>query len=174
MNRNVRIAIAGLTLSAAALVARFHAEGYTDNVIIPTKGDRPTIGFGTTEGVEIGDRTSPVKAAQRALDDFAKYEGAVKQCIKVPLHQAEYDTYAALAYNVGPTNFCFNLDKNRKIIGPSTLVQRVNNLDYVGGCNAILLYKKAAGYDCSTPGNKRCYGVWIDRLAAHKKCMAAQ
>lgn len=169
-----RIGIAGLALSAAAFVGILTREGYTDNAIIPTKGDVLTYGFGTTGGVKIGDKTTPVKAAQRALADAAKFEGAIKRCVKVPLHQSEYDLYADLAYNVGPTNFCYTRNKTGKIIGPSTLVSRLNAGNYRGACEAILLYKYDADYDCSTPGNRRCSGVWIDRQRTYKQCMEAQ
>ena len=45
---------------------------------------------------------------------------------------------------------------------------------YSAACNSLLQWKRAAGYDCSTPGNKRCWGVWERQLARHKKCMEAQ
>lgn len=170
MSNNPRIILAALSLSAAAFVGIVTREGYTDGAVIPTKGDVPTVGFGTTSGVKMGDKTTPVKAVQRAMKDVTEYEGAVKRCIKVELSQAEYDTYVALAYNIGPTNFC----TNPKTGEPSTLSKRVNAKDYVGGCEAILLYKYAAGYDCSTPGNRRCGGVWLDRQRSYAQCMAAQ
>ena len=138
-NQKVRLAVAGLSLSAAAFVGILTREGYTDGVVIPTKGDVPTIGFGTTGGVKEGDRTTPVKAAQRALQDVSKFEGAIKQCITAPLHQAEYDVYADLAYNIGPHAFC-----------RSTMMRKINTDDYAEACAAILMYKYAAGYDCST------------------------
>ena len=50
-----RRTVAALTLSAAALVGIVLHEGYTDRAVIPVKGDVPTIGFGTTSGVKIGD-----------------------------------------------------------------------------------------------------------------------
>jgi lysozyme len=174
MSNKARISIAALALSAATFVGILTREGYTDQAVIPTKGDVPTVGFGTTGGVKMGDRTTPVKAVQRAMADVSKYEGAVKQCIHVPLSQNEYDAYVDLSYNIGPTNFCYSRDKSGKIIGPSTLAKRVNAEDYAGGCEAILLYKYAAGYDCSTPGNKRCYGLWVDRQRTHKLCMGVQ
>ena len=68
MTPAVRRAIAGLALSAAAFVGIATREGYTDNTIIPTVGDVPTNGFGTTKGVKMGDVTNPVKALQRALE----------------------------------------------------------------------------------------------------------
>ena len=40
----MRRTVAGLTLSAAALVGIVLHEGYTDRAVIPVKGDVPTIG----------------------------------------------------------------------------------------------------------------------------------
>jgi hypothetical protein len=66
-----RRTVAALTLSAAALVGIVLHEGYTDRAVIPVKGDVPTIGFGTTTGVKLGDTTTPPKALARALTDVA-------------------------------------------------------------------------------------------------------
>lgn len=177
MANSTRNAIGAMALSAAALVGIFTRESYTEDAVIPTKGDVPTIGFGTTAGVKMGDKITPVKAAQRALLDAQKYEGAIKQCIKAPLSQAEYDLYVDLAYNIGPTNFCFRRVKG-VIVGPSNLSTRLNSQDYAGACAAILEYRYAAGYDCSTlvdgRPNKRCWGVWARRLEANKACLEAQ
>ncbi len=160
--RTLRIPIAALALSAAGFVGILERESYTDTAIIPTKGDVPTIGFGTTAGVRMGDTTTPVKAAVRALQDAHRYEGAIKQCVRVPLHQAEYDLYTHHAYNIGPTAFC-----------NSTLVKRLNQQDYAGACAQILEWKMFRGIDCSKP-NRVCGGIWTDRLKTHAKCMEAQ
>jgi lysozyme len=161
---NTRITVAALTLSAAAFVGILTREGYTDQAVIPVRGDVPTNGFGTTEGVKLGDRTTPVKAVQRALTDVSKYEGALKRCVKVPLHQAEYDLYINLSYNIGGTGFC-----------TSTIVKRLNAMNYRGACDAILMWKYGPRqFDCSTPGNKVCAGLWADRLKVHQQCLAAQ
>lgn len=159
---NTRVIVASLALSASALVGIVVREGYTEDVVIPVQGDKPTIGFGTTEGVKFGDTTDPVSALVRARKDALVYEGAIKQCVKVPLYQAEYDLYTKFAYNVGATGFC-----------TSTIVKRLNAQDYAGACDAILMWKKAGGFDCSTPGNKRCPGLWTDRLNTHAECVAA-
>jgi lysozyme len=42
----MRRTLAGLTLSATALVGIVLHEGYTDRAVIPVQGDVPTIGFG--------------------------------------------------------------------------------------------------------------------------------
>lgn len=159
----VRVSVATLVLSAAAFVGILTREGYTDNAVIPVPGDVPTIGFGTTGDVHLGDKTTPVKAAQRALKDVSTYEGAVKQCVHAPLYQGEYDTYVDLSYNIGPSAFC-----------NSTIVKRLNKLDYKGACDAILMWKKFNGFDCSTPGNRVCSGLWKDRQRSYSNCMAAQ
>ena len=125
---------AALTLSASALVGIALHEGYRDTAYIPVPGDVPTIGFGTTEGVKMGDRITPLKALARALSDVQKFEGALKQCVRVPLHQHEYDAFVSLAYNIGSGAFC-----------GSTLVRKLNAGDYAGACAEIDRWTYAGG-----------------------------
>lgn len=121
-----RTQIAALSLSAAALVGIALHEGYRGEAYVPVPGDVPTIGFGTTGGVKMGDKTTPEKALVRALVDVQKFEGALKQCVTVPLHQHEYDAYVSFSYNVGSGAFC-----------RSTLVKKLNAEDYEGACNEL-------------------------------------
>lgn len=121
-----RTQIAALSLSAAALVGIALHEGYRGEAYVPVPGDVPTIGFGTTGGVKMGDKTTPEKALVRALADVQKFEGALKQCVTVPLHQHEYDAYVSFSYNVGSGAFC-----------RSTLVKKLNAEDYEGACNEL-------------------------------------
>lgn len=129
-----RMQLAGLTLSASALVGIALHEDYTSKAIIPVPGDKPTIGFGTTDGVKLGDSITPPKALQRALQDIQQFEGAIKRCVTVPLHQREYDAYTSLTYNIGQTAFC-----------NSTLVRKLNAQDYEGACKEILRWDKFKG-----------------------------
>lgn len=128
-----RILVALLALSAAGFVGitqreAFRAAAYNDGVGVST------IGFGTTEGVKPGDTITAERALVRSLTDMAKYEGAIKRCVKVPLHQYEYDSYVSVAYNIGPAAFC-----------GSTMVKRLNAGDYAGACVAIEQWNKAGG-----------------------------
>lgn len=166
--KHPRTAIAGLVFSAAGLIGLAVSEGYRDTAYIPTKGDVPTLGFGSTtrqDGtpVQMGDRTDPVQALQRKARDIEKFEGALKTCVRVPLYQAEYDGYVDLAYNIGSGAFC-----------SSTIVKRLNAGDYAGACDAILMWRRVGRQDCSEPGNRICWGLWERRLAAHAKCIEAQ
>lgn len=150
-----RTMLAGLTLSASALVALVMSEGYTDKATIPVPGDVLTIGFGTTQGVKLGDKITPPKALQRALADVQKFEGAIKQCVTVPLHQHEYDAYTSLAYNIGSGAFC-----------GSTLVRKLNAFDYAGACAAILAWDKFKGAPLR--------GLTIRRQAEYQQCLGVQ
>ena len=112
-----RVAVAALSLSAAGLVGIVLHEGYTDRPIQPLPGDKATIGFGTTSRpdgtpVQPGDRTTPPQALARALADVQKFDGALKQCIKVPLHQREYDAFLSKDCR-DPANKCQGLVARR-------------------------------------------------------------
>jgi lysozyme len=149
-----RNAIAALSLSAAALVGIATHEGFVGRAYQDVVGVW-TIGFGTTEGVKPGDRIEPVQALQRKMADVQKFEGALKQCVKVPLHQHEYDAFLSLAYNIGPGAFC-----------GSTLVRKLNAEDYAGACAEILRWDKAGG--------KTVAGLTKRRQAEHRQCMGQQ
>ena len=134
MQQKNRNSVAALALSATALVALVAHEGYRESAYIPVPGDRPTIGFGTTGGVQPGDTIDPVSALQRAIVDVQKFEGAIKRCVTVPLHQHEYDAAVLLSYNIGGSAFC-----------NSTVVKRFNAGDHEGACEAFLMWNKFLG-----------------------------
>ncbi len=153
-----RRTVAALALSASALVGIVMEEGYSDSAIIPIAGDVPTIGFGTTAGVQIGDMITPQVALVRALDDIQAFEGAIKQCVKVPLAQREYDALVSFSYNIGSYAFC-----------RSTLVKKLNAGDYSGACKEILRWTWAAGRNCRLPESK-CYGLVKRRDREYRQC----
>lgn len=149
---SLRTNVAVLTLSASALVGIVVHEGYSDKAYIPVAGDVPTIGFGTTGGVKLGDKTTPTKALQRVLIDVKSFEGALKQCVNVPLTQYEYDAYVSLSYNIGANAFC-----------SSTLVKLLNSGDYAGACKQILRWDKFKG--------EPLRGLTIRRQAEYQTCI---
>lgn len=146
-----RIGLAALTLSAAGLVGIAVHEGFRSDAYIPVPGDVPTIGFGTTEGVKMGDKITPTVALQRKLTDVQQFEGALRQCVRVQLHQHEYDAFVSLAYNIGSGAFC-----------ASTLVRLLNAGDYAGACDQILRWDKFQG--------RALPGLTARRQAEHRQC----
>jgi lysozyme len=181
LGASTRTMLAVLSLSAAGLVGIVAREGYSGKAYPdPVHGKSvATLGYGSTthpdgRPVKMGDTTTPVAALQRALQDVETFEGGLKTCVRVPLHQHEYDAFVSLAYNVGVAGFCLNNDRS----GPSTLVRRLNAEDYAGACNAILLYDRAGPVNkpsdrCSHPDNRTCRGVWRDRLKLQAQCLGA-
>ena len=139
----IRKAITSLALSAVALVGIAVHEGYEGNAYQDIVGIW-TIGFGTTEGVTRGQKIDPVTALQRKLSDVQKFEGAIKQCVTVPLHQYEYDAYLSLAYNIGSGAFC-----------RSTLVRYLNEGQYDMACREILRWNRAGGKVVQGLANRR-------------------
>lgn len=131
MISKTRLAIGACALSASGLIGILGYEGYSDTAYIPVPGDVPTIGWGTTEGVKLGDTITPEKAIERAYRDIQKTESAIHKCVHVPLSQNEYDSFSSLAYNIGTSAFC-----------SSTLVKKLNTRDYEGACAEILRWNK--------------------------------
>jgi lysozyme len=130
----IRVAVGALTLSASLLVSLAVHEGYRGQAYIPVPGDVPTIGFGTTGGVKMGDTTTPERALVRLLSDADRFAQAVRRCAPVPMFQHEFDAYVSLTYNIGEGAFC-----------SSTLVRRLNAGDYAGACKEILRWDKFRG-----------------------------
>lgn len=152
-----RVALASLALSAAGFVGIVTHEGWSDRAVPPVPGDVPTYGFGTTTRVDgspvrLGETITPPQAVARALQDVEAFEGALKRCVRVPLHQHEYDAYVSLSYNIGAQAFC-----------RSTLVRRLNLGDYSGACQEILRWDRFQG--------KPLRGLTVRREREHAQCI---
>lgn len=149
----IRYAIAGLSLSAAGLVGILNYEGFSDTAYIPVAGDLPTIGFGSTKGVKLGDTITPEKAIERAYRDIQKTESAIHKCVHVPLSQGEMDAFSSLAYNIGTSAFC-----------SSTLVKKLNARDYEGACAEIKRWVYVGG--------KKSQGLINRREKEYQTCIS--
>ena len=165
----LRITVAALSLSAAGLIGLVSSEGYTDKAVIPTKGDRPTVGFGSTfhedgSPVKLGDTTTPVRALIKAKAHISKEEVIFRKSLEgAKLSQEEFDLYMDWVYQYGTGRW-----------SASTMRREILAENYMAACDALLLYKKSAGFDCSIPGNKVCAGVWTRQLNRHAQCKEAQ
>lgn len=147
-----RTSIAGLSLSAAALVGIATHEGFRDRAYDDGVGVQ-TIGFGTTEGVKPGDRITVERALIRLLDDADRMQRELRACIgDVPMYQHEWDAVVSWAYNIGTGAAC-----------KSTLVRKLKAQDYAGACNELLRWDYAGG--------KRLAGLTKRRQAEYRQCM---
>lgn len=156
----LRNAVAGLSLSAAALVGLVMHEGYTDTAVQPLPGDKWTQGFGSTtkpdgSAVKPGDKTSPPQALGQALRDVRKFEGALKDCPALAgaeLTQGEYDSLVHLAYNVGADAVC-----------KSTMARLHAAGQHADACAQFDRWTMYRGRDCRVRTNN-CYGL-VERRA---------
>lgn len=188
---NFRLPFAAISLSAAAWAAYVAVpEGWMGTAAIPTKNDRCTNGFGSTiredgSPVACGEVITPVQAVTRSLAHIAKDETGLKKCVIGEALQAEFDILFSFSYQYGVSATC-----------KSNVVKYINSGEYLKACNAYTEYKylttavatpgwtpfkyDAAGapirwrFDCSTPGNKVCAGVWTRNLERRDRCLAAQ
>lgn len=169
-----RTHIAALSLSAAALVGIALSEGYREDAYIPVPGDVPTIGYGATSGVKLGERTTPTRSLVRLLADANEYERAVKRCAPVPMHQREFDAFVSMTYNIGAGAFC-----------ASSIPLKLSGGDYSAACHTITQYVCGPATESTRakPGEK-CYstrrplrvlrGLQIRRQAEYNMCMGIE
>ena len=155
MSLKKRLAVSALSLSAAGLIGLTQWEGFSEEAYIPVAGDVPTIGFGSTEGVKMGDTITVSKAIERLHRDTGKAESAIGRCVKVPLAQHEFDAFTSFAFNVGVEAFC-----------TSTLVKKLNAGDYSGACAELKRWVYVDG--------RRVQGLVNRREAEFRLCMGLE
>lgn len=97
----------------------FRAEPYQDQAGVWT------IGYGTT-GKHVHKKSPPISerdAARLMLDHLDLVQADVRQLVKVPLNQNQFDALVSFAYNVGT-----DIDDDHKAegLGDSTLLRYLN------------------------------------------------
>lgn len=182
MSNKTRLFVIGSTIAAAITSGIFiygpsetqvqstaQQEGFTPKPIIPTKNDVPTIAFGTTvypDGTKV-KMTDPAVTREQGMVFLRKHmdkeaQRFNKTILNVPIYQHEYDAYTDFVYQFGIGNW-----------SSSSMLKNLKMGKYKAACDALLKYKFSGGFDCSTPGNKRCAGVWTRQLERHSKCLGA-
>lgn len=81
----------------------------------------PTIGYGCTAGVQMGQMITQEEADRRLMADLATFEHGVSDAVHVPLTQGQFDACVSFCYNVGGTKFV-----------RSTLLKRINDCNWDG------------------------------------------
>jgi len=132
-----RTAIAALAVSAAALVGIAGYEDYRGSAYLDS-GNVPTLGYGATAGVKLGDTTTPARALARLHGDASEHARAIQRCIKAPLFQYEFDAYLSLAYNIGAGAFCRGAPPGQ----PPALIDLINAQRYTEACTRLLQFDK--------------------------------
>jgi lysozyme len=94
----------------------------------------PTIGYGHTKGVRLGDVCTQEQAERWLREDIAYAEAEVNRVVRVPLTQGEFDALVDFTFNCGRGNF-----------DHSTLLALVNKGDMVHAAAQFERWDKAGG-----------------------------
>lgn len=141
-SKPTRMAVSGILVAAVTVMGIAGFEGYRSDAYIPVNGDVPTIGFGSTKGVKMGDKITPERALQRLVDEVdSEYAQGVRKCVKVPLTQYEFGAYVSLAYNIGVGAFC----RKAKPGKPPNLIDLINAERYAEACERIEAFVYSGG-----------------------------
>ena len=133
MNENNRRLATTLVVTTAAITSIAFYEGFRADAYKDVTGI-PTIGYGQTKNVKMGDRITPERALLQLQASAAEHAKGMAKCIKVPVTQGEFDAYTSFTYNVGVGAFC-----------RSTLNKKLNAGDYAGACKELLKWTTAGG-----------------------------
>lgn len=155
------LAIATSLGMAVTLIAGFEGKSntaYLDLVKVPT------ICYGHTRDVKLGDIKSDTECEAMLLDEVRAFDTAVMKRVKTPLEDHQRAAFVSFAYNIGEGAFSH-----------STALKRLNAGDVKGACNAIAtrLYinGRCNGYGCGWSGGRQIRGLQLRREAERDMCL---
>lgn len=105
-------------------------------------GGVPTIGVGHTHGVKMGDVITQQEADEIFELDLKIFEDGVARLVKVPITENEHAALVSFAFNVGLDE---DTDDVAEGLGDSTLLRKLNRMDYKGAADQFLLWVKDNG-----------------------------
>lgn len=153
-SRKVAAGLAGAALTACAVFVGDFEGLYTKAYLDPV--GVPTICFGETEGVRLGQQYTPAQCHQMLADKLPRYWSEIATCMGADLADSLPDTrkiaFTSFAYNVGSGAFC-----------RSTLLKRLREGNTVLACNELLKWNRA--------GRKIFRGLERRRQAERKLCL---
>ena len=114
-----------------ALITEF--EGFRSKAYLCPAGV-PTIGYGFTLGVQLGDTITKEQAKRRLARELESYEAAVTRACTSEPNQNEFDALVCFAFNVGVGGM-------RK----SSVIKAHNRGDHQAAARAFQLWNKAGG-----------------------------
>lgn len=94
----------------------------------------PTIGYGHTRTARMGQAITEATAEALLREDLAEYEQCVTRLVHAPLDQHQFDALVSFAFNIG----CPRLSA-------STLLTKLNRLDYAGAADELLRWNRGGG-----------------------------
>ncbi len=150
MKRKTRLA-GGVAAAAISLVGAWEGlrlTAYRDIVGVPT------VCYGETRGVKLGDRHAKADCDDMLLASLKRHEAGMRRCLTNPdaIPSKSYVAFVSLAYNIGVGAFC-----------RSTARRRLNAGNVRGACDAAKWFNKAGG--------RRIRGLVRRRAAERDLCL---
>lgn len=94
-----------------------------------------TIGYGSTgPHVTVGMTITESQAETLLKKDLGRFEKGVNDLVTVPLNQNQFDALVSFSFNLGLGN-----------LKSSTLLRKLNSLDFTGAANEFPRWDKAGG-----------------------------
>lgn len=118
-------------INTAGLAVIKESEGFRADAYLDT-GDVPTIGYGHTKGVHMGQHCTPEMAEAWLESDLEMAETAVSSLVKVPLTDNQFAALVSFVFNIGATAFA-----------NSTLLKKLNT----GGYSLVPAYLRSWIFD---------------------------
>lgn len=141
MNTPRRVVIASVL--AAAPVVSFFEGGFYNKAFLDPVGI-PTICFGHTEGVKLGQAKTDSECMALFMDDLNAASSAVERCVKPALPEKTRTAFVSFTYNVGAEAFC-----------GSTAARMLNAGDFYAACNQLDRWVYAKGIELPGLVNRR-------------------
>jgi lysozyme len=94
----------------------------------------PTVCYGETAGVRMGDRYTPAQCKAMLATSLEAYAAGIDRCVTAPMTDERFVALVSFAYNVGVGSAC-----------SSTAVRLINAGQTRAGCDQLLRWNKAAG-----------------------------
>ena len=158
--KRLRYIGAALTL-AIGLIAGYEGKenrAYLDIVKVPT------ICYGTTKDVRLGDVKTDDECLQLLRAEVVRIDGLITERVHVPLLPHERAAFISFTYNVGDGAFI-----------RSTALKRLNKGDTHGACEALAtktyINGVCQGYGCGWAGGKMVRGLQNRRLDERAMCL---
>lgn len=129
--------VAGVITAAVAIATPIVAV--YEGLWTTAKPDRlayniPTVCYGETEGVKIGDTYTKSQCLKMLEKKLPRYEKEIDRCIKVAIPDKMKAAMISMAYNVGSAGFC-----------RSSTLRLLNEKKFKASCDAMLQWTKAGG-----------------------------
>ena len=116
-----------------ALIQQFEGlrlKAYSDSAGVPT------IGYGSTRGVRMGDEITEAQAIELLAADVDRHADGVRRAVNVSLNQNQFDALVSFTFNVGVG-----------ALQRSTLLRKLNAGDYTAAANELMRWVYAGGQE---------------------------